>query len=1540
MSHSLHQGPSSPNSQQFTPHLYYPSPSTSSSPLSRQSYNRPDIDPQSSHSIIISPPLKASKTIPSPDRPAQRLPGAKESPKLLNLLPSRRTSTSSSLNVNQHHRISIQSVLQTTIPSQHNSSSDITAVSTISTSPTTPIPSPSSRQSSSHSSHRLSAAMKSLFNRKASITSSSDSSFSNTSSHNSFTSPGLKVSNLPVKRPTNTVRKNPSIGQAQVSYHRPHSPERNVDLLQPSEDHDEDHNGDNCPVCVEDLRMQLPGEKPLVVPNCGHRLHASCFEAVYGSLDHARRTGDVLGLCGICRKDMKLVGSTKGLSKNSQISAKYAVPKYMQTDNYKIHSITRKMCAASPMNVLDLADEDCEDDEDASLSDLDRGDELVGLWHDVDLSHHQSHLHPGEHKMHQNKGKRTIVKPIVKVVTENPDLLLNKDSVKSQHLTCMVTLELPSLYSVPSSSSALNICPLSSIPISSPLSATSVQSKPLSDNSPSFNGSSYVGTALSSQDSSASPLSPRTPATGHFHPNSRSALLSHSSQRQGENALDRVRANSDFSGSMKLRRSRENSINFIPPHPVHLDQLPPLPIDAPPPTQPLQPVLDDLLERMDDWKGHSSSDFGILKKYDWIYVEKDDNCRQFLVYLFEEALLCVSQVSSNSSSPWPKSAYHDDFTTGSLAGGPPLKLKGRVYIRHMQSISEVASSTMDLPSLRIKMMDEKLDAFIMRFEDRTRMDDWCTAIRSLIERRPREPNWKPQALQIVTEIDVSGFTKLPTPASASSPFPGSSYDLDTTRMALDSTRSSKSESLCSMSDRRPTSSTDGGSSLFNGSTKTNLVTTVSTLSSVGEEHTESPSVQPSYSPDSSQQQPFTCVDFPSPHMNPTLRSVSLRHDFCPIDLTLIMSIPAYDTNIYVDSSPSSVKLRLLKQSLQFLVVHLHPRSRLSLVAFTVGSKSSAERPGQLLHTPFLIIGKPDSLKRIEFAIEQISRAGQSEGILNTENWKYFGEDLSFVQQAVHSDSLKTMAQQRMIQDKIRRRLQMLDRTEDKVSVVTAVNLAYDMILPRQQKNPLSGILLLNDSRDCATRPEMALVMTRAEAVHIPIQSIGWGETHNPSSLWQLSNHTGGTYTFVSDHNSIKEAIAGCIGGMLSVGMSNTRVSLSISENKWFKIKKVSGVSHVVSSDGQHADLQVGQLRFGERRDLLVEVEMRSAKEVFTSQENLAVDNVMSDLEYGQRVETGTDAFFRSQVGDGINAGILGDTDAFTTFYECQFDSMNDDVPLFEVNVSYRDPQAGKNVARLPRPVVLMVAVTPSMVDSMTPPILNEPSIVKRRVELLTSDSLSRVLLLVSRRMDNQALRLMNETCRIVSTLIFNLFQIDSSRDLSDFIGPKSFGMVDLLMRSGKMKRTSEHVSVFVMLAGCLQVMKRVVEALEEIRNTLQECDHLTALQQHGNGHLKNSQLSTDGHTQEIINQVRLKFESGMKNFIAEQSGILRDQRTWLIHSEHSNGQSFTNTSDHTNTHIAFPVKDSMVSIIEDMYFRSDYSIWMKNMIENWTPERF
>lgn len=65
----------------------------------------------------------------------------------------------------------------------------------------------------------------------------------------------------------------------------------------------------SCPVCLEPLSLRLHGERGPLDPVCSHKLHESCFEAVYGPVKLAvnpRTAHRVKGVCGVCRRDMRL----------------------------------------------------------------------------------------------------------------------------------------------------------------------------------------------------------------------------------------------------------------------------------------------------------------------------------------------------------------------------------------------------------------------------------------------------------------------------------------------------------------------------------------------------------------------------------------------------------------------------------------------------------------------------------------------------------------------------------------------------------------------------------------------------------------------------------------------------------------------------------------------------------------------------------------------------------------------------------------------------------------------------------------------------------------------------------------------------------------------------------------------------------------------------------------------------------------------------------------------------------------------------------
>lgn len=99
----------------------------------------------------------------------------------------------------------------------------------------------------------------------------------------------------------------------------------------------------------------------------------------------------------------------------------------------------------------------------------------------------------------------------------------------------------------------------------------------------------------------------------------------------------------------------------------------------------------------------------------------------------------------------------------------------------------------------------------------------------------------------------------------------------------------------------------------------------------------------------------------------------------------------------------------------------------------------------------------------------------------------------------------------------------------------------------------------------------------------------------------------------------------------------------------------------------------------------------------------------------------------------------------------------EEVPLIQADLTYGDILRDGTLTHLPRPSLLAITMLPASPKSknprpMTPPIPPHPSIVQRRMELLTSDMLTRALTLVSRGQHDRAQTLLQETRSILKGL--------------------------------------------------------------------------------------------------------------------------------------------------------------------------------------------
>lgn len=231
---------------------------------------------------------------------------------------------------------------------------------------------------------------------------------------------------------------------------------------------------------------------------------------------------------------------------------------------------------------------------------------------------------------------------------------------------------------------------------------------------------------------------------------------------------------------------------------------------------------------------------------------------------------------------------------------------------------------------------------------------------------------------------------------------------------------------------------------------------------------------------------------------------------------------------------------------------------------------------------------------------------------------------------------------------------------------------------------------------------------------------------------ELSTRTKASYTYVKDWMMLRECLAGCLGSLQTTSHQNVKLKLRLPEGSPAKFVKISGALQITKrATGRDAEAALGDLRFGDKRDVLVQLVITPDT---TSTEVLPQDPWES-------------------IVSGLEA--LGGPDV-----EEQRTMSVEEVPLIQADLTWGDVLRDGTLSHLPRPSLLAITMLPSTQSqpnkkagwSPSPPIPPHPSVVQRRMELLTSDMLTRALTLVSRNQHDRAQHLLNETRSILKGL--------------------------------------------------------------------------------------------------------------------------------------------------------------------------------------------
>ncbi|EJU03476.1 hypothetical protein DACRYDRAFT_21059 [Dacryopinax primogenitus] len=1076
-------------------------------------------------------------------------------------------------------------------------------------------------------------------------------------------------------------------------------------------------NEDDCPVCLEPLSFsfRIPGEKPHIVPECGHALHEACFSAVYGPLSSRTGAGRKtnLGVCGVCRRPMK-VGDGDS-SKNNKLAALTGMGGKRLQNTTQLYPGLENAGVARPGEMAYMSPRPGARTPVIIDSQSPTDDDALEPIRSPPASTHSSLS--GQQSVY-------VTTPGIQVRPEFPTIPRNGQP--TQAMTCIVIVELPNR-------------------------------KPPDMRSPIGRGRMDSSWGADQRIMRGREFEDREPVTA-------SSPSYHSGPLRPWEREERQTGGSIDVGPVSPISPKE----VLEPTPQSPNiPLPPV-IETPNPA--FQRIADDLKARIADWKGHELAQMGALQMFDILKVRRDSQIREFYVYLFREAVICVIEEKKKGLNR----ILGATSSSGGVEGGGKgsLRLKGRIYIKHIRTVTESDEKDPE-QSLTVHMEDE---SFILIYPDRTSMQNWARHVMALVEDSRRRDGLPPSSEKNSDPECESG----PPVAMFNSgkaakllgggPVPSGRDGRDGASLApsgsggttmSDSAASATEDSLLQSSQRSTMSSVVTGASPAqyvrgpNGQMRLQKAPSASSL-----QHS------PSYNSLGSPMSPGGAQNVPTGQ--PSNLLPPLPHP--GLDLVVIVSVPTPHAWQLATGS-ASLKLNVLRSTLDFILGNMGPRDRLSFVTFEVGLQ------GRIRRTPFLSPGKSTSKRRLEAFIAGMAKDGNDEFLVPPTK-------------------------------------------EEKTDVVTAVNNALDVVLQRKNRNYVSGVILVSDSADTMRRAQMDLVLARTEAANVPIHSFGWGRSHDPACLWLMSNHTQGTYTYVKDWYDLRECLAGLLGGYFSMGLLNMKLHLKVVDGTRFRIRKVSGgPGAIVSSSGRDVDIDIGELRYGERKEMLVELELDNQSDPAATRRGLSALSEADELRSRGPLNA-TDQFVAQM---GLDALSLNEP---TNLVDGVMDRMIDEAPVFEVDGSFFDPVSAKNVSRLVHPVLLTVTLMPYSGRPQTPHGQSDPHIVRRRMELLASEMMTRALVLVSRKSFEQAGRILAETQRILRTVLHTVTQ--------SLPPPTSGGM-------GRSRRELLILGTVRSLQSVLQDIQVLTDALEDTRD---------------------------------------EFAFDQRNFGAQQAMILRDQKSW------------------------------------------------------------
>lgn len=224
------------------------------------------------------------------------------------------------------------------------------------------------------------------------------------------------------------------------------------------------------------------------------------------------------------------------------------------------------------------------------------------------------------------------------------------------------------------------------------------------------------------------------------------------------------------------------------------------------------------------------------------------------------------------------------------------------------------------------------------------------------------------------------------------------------------------------------------------------------------------------------------------------------------------------------------------------------------------------------------------------------------------------------------------------------------------------------------------------------------------------------------------------YNYCKEWMTLREVIGGCVGSLQSLSHQKLEIRLRVPASQC-RIVKITGAEKAdIRPAGREAIIQLQQMYFGQKRDILVQM--------IVDRDVMTTDSSAISSDPWEAICRGLEAVTAAEEDPNDPNGRV------------------EEILMLETSLQYSSVLDGRSGQRRSNPSILTLPVLPQEPNSpdlkgrrLAPAQLltsAHPAIVQRRVELLAADMLSRALTLASRQENDAAHRLLSETRTILS----------------------------------------------------------------------------------------------------------------------------------------------------------------------------------------------